>query len=57
LLFESLLGEVCGPVENDAGRPGALNCARLGIAIFFTLTLLEWALLHRWHERALKKQV
>jgi NitT/TauT family transport system permease protein len=27
-----------------------------GIAIFFTLTLLEWALLHRWHESALKKQ-
>ena len=29
----------------------------LGIAIFFGLTLLEWALLHRWHESALKKQV
>jgi NitT/TauT family transport system permease protein len=28
----------------------------VGIAIFFTLTLLEWALLHRWHESALKKQ-
>jgi NitT/TauT family transport system permease protein len=28
----------------------------LGIAIFFALSLLEWALLHRWHERALKKQ-
>jgi NitT/TauT family transport system permease protein len=28
----------------------------LGIAIFFALTLLEWALLHRWHESALKKQ-
>jgi NitT/TauT family transport system permease protein len=27
-----------------------------GIAIFFALTLLEWALLHRWHESALKKQ-
>jgi NitT/TauT family transport system permease protein len=28
----------------------------LGIAIFFALTLLEWALLHRWHESALQKQ-
>jgi NitT/TauT family transport system permease protein len=28
----------------------------LGIAIFFALTLLEWAVLHRWHESALKKQ-
>ena len=28
----------------------------LGIAIFFALSLLEWALLHRWHESALKKQ-
>lgn len=28
----------------------------LGIAIFSALTLLEWALLHRWHESALKKQ-
>jgi NitT/TauT family transport system permease protein len=28
----------------------------LGIAIFFSLSLLEWALLHRWHESALKKQ-
>ncbi len=29
--------------------------AALGIAIFSTLSLLEWALLHRWHESALKK--
>ncbi|HUO91464.1 MAG TPA: ABC transporter permease [Rhizomicrobium sp.] len=29
--------------------------AALGIAIFSLLTLLEWALLHRWHESALKK--
>jgi NitT/TauT family transport system permease protein len=28
----------------------------LGISIFFALTLLEWALLHRWHESALRKQ-
>jgi NitT/TauT family transport system permease protein len=28
----------------------------LGIAIFFALTALEWALLHRWHESAIKKQ-
>ncbi|HLJ53155.1 MAG TPA: ABC transporter permease [Rhizomicrobium sp.] len=28
----------------------------LGIAIFFALTALEWALLHRWHESAVKKQ-
>jgi len=28
----------------------------LGISIFFALSLLEWALLHRWHESALKKQ-
>ncbi|MEI9887022.1 MAG: ABC transporter permease [Rhizomicrobium sp.] len=28
----------------------------LGIAIFFTLTVLEWALLHRWHDSAVKKQ-
>lgn len=30
--------------------------AVLGIAIFSVLTLVEWALLHRWHESALKKQ-
>jgi NitT/TauT family transport system permease protein len=29
----------------------------LGISIFFALSLLEWALLHRWHESALKKQL
>jgi NitT/TauT family transport system permease protein len=29
--------------------------AALGIAIFSALSLLEWALLHRWHESALKK--
>jgi len=28
----------------------------LGIAIFFALTSLEWLLLHRWHESAVKKQ-
>ncbi len=28
----------------------------LGITIFFALSLLEWTLLHRWHESALKKQ-
>ncbi|HSZ74295.1 MAG TPA: ABC transporter permease [Rhizomicrobium sp.] len=28
----------------------------LGIAIFFMLSALEWALLHRWHESALKKE-
>ena len=27
----------------------------LGIAIFFALAWLEWALLHKWHESALKK--
>ena len=27
----------------------------LGIAIFFSLTALEWALLHKWHESAVKK--
>ena len=31
--------------------------AALGIAIFSILTLVEWALLHRWHESALKKEV
>ena len=30
--------------------------AALGIAIFSILTLVEWALLHRWHESALKKE-
>lgn len=30
--------------------------ALLGIAVFSALTLLEWTLLHRWHESALKKQ-
>jgi NitT/TauT family transport system permease protein len=30
--------------------------AALGIAIFSLLTLVEWALLHRWHESALKKE-
>jgi NitT/TauT family transport system permease protein len=28
----------------------------LGISIFFALNLLEWALLHHWHESALRKQ-
>jgi NitT/TauT family transport system permease protein len=28
----------------------------LGITILFALTALEWALLHRWHESAVKKQ-
>ena len=28
----------------------------LGILILFALTALEWALLHRWHESAVKKQ-
>ncbi|HEY1708048.1 MAG TPA: ABC transporter permease [Rhizomicrobium sp.] len=28
----------------------------LGITIFFALSALEWALLHRWHESAVKKQ-
>jgi NitT/TauT family transport system permease protein len=28
----------------------------LGIAIFFALTALEWLLLHRWHDSAVKKQ-
>jgi len=30
--------------------------ALLGITIFFSLSALEWFLLHRWHENALKKQ-
>ncbi|HEY5237569.1 MAG TPA: ABC transporter permease [Rhizomicrobium sp.] len=30
--------------------------AALGIAIFSALSALEWALLHRWHESALKKE-
>lgn len=30
--------------------------AALGIAIFSALTVVEWALLHRWHESAVKKQ-
>lgn len=29
--------------------------AALGIAIFSALSVLEWALLHRWHESAIKK--
>ncbi len=28
----------------------------LGIAILFAMTALEWALLHRWHDSAVKKQ-
>ncbi len=28
----------------------------LGIAILFALTALEWALLHRWHESAVKRE-
>lgn len=28
----------------------------LGIAILFAMTALEWALLHRWHESAVKRQ-
>jgi NitT/TauT family transport system permease protein len=31
--------------------------AALGIAIFSALSLVEWTLLHRWHESALKKQI
>jgi NitT/TauT family transport system permease protein len=30
--------------------------AALGISIFAVLSLLEWILLHRWHESALEKQ-
>jgi NitT/TauT family transport system permease protein len=30
--------------------------AALGVVIFSVLSLLEWALLHRWHESALEKQ-
>jgi NitT/TauT family transport system permease protein len=30
--------------------------AALGIAVFSLLTLVEWALLHRWHESAVKKE-
>lgn len=30
--------------------------AGLGVAIFFALSGLEWLVLHRWHESALKKQ-
>ena len=29
----------------------------LGIAIFFALTALEWLLLHRWHESALRREM
>ncbi|HVZ68869.1 MAG TPA: ABC transporter permease [Rhizomicrobium sp.] len=28
----------------------------LGIAIFFALTALEWAMLHRWHESAVRRE-
>jgi len=28
----------------------------LGVAIFFALTALEWQLLHRWHESAVRPQ-
>jgi NitT/TauT family transport system permease protein len=28
----------------------------LGISIFFALSLLEWALLHHWHESAVRKE-
>ena len=31
--------------------------AALGIAIFSAMSALEWLLLHRWHESALKKQI
>ena len=30
--------------------------AALGIAIFSVLAVVEWALLHRWHESAIRKQ-
>jgi NitT/TauT family transport system permease protein len=30
--------------------------ALLGVTILFAMTALEWALLHRWHESAVKKQ-
>ena len=33
-----------------------LLLALLGIAIFSAFSLLEWALLHRWHESALRQQ-
>ncbi|HXS05779.1 MAG TPA: ABC transporter permease [Rhizomicrobium sp.] len=33
-----------------------LLLALLGIAIFAAFSLLEWALLHRWHESALQQQ-
>jgi len=28
----------------------------VGILNFYTLSFLEWALLHRWHESAIKTQ-
>jgi NitT/TauT family transport system permease protein len=28
----------------------------LGIAIFFALSALEWLVLHRWHESALRQE-
>ena len=30
--------------------------AGLGIAIFYALTFLEWLLLHRWHESAVRRR-
>ncbi len=42
--------------DREDVRGGWALLAALGIAIFSILTLVEWALLHRWHESALKKE-
>jgi NitT/TauT family transport system permease protein len=43
-------------LEKAKGLAGVALLSTLGIAIFFALTALEWLLLHRWHESAVKKQ-
>ncbi len=48
---------LAGRANDTAEEFAALSLlSLLGIAILFAMTALEWALLHRWHDSAVKKQ-
>ncbi|HEX2590263.1 MAG TPA: ABC transporter permease [Rhizomicrobium sp.] len=48
---------LAGRANDTAMEFAALSLlSLLGIAILFAMTAIEWALLHRWHESAVKKQ-
>ncbi len=48
---------LAGRANDTAEEFAALSLLSiLGIAILFAMTALEWALLHRWHDSAVKRQ-